>query len=83
LGTHFQTRSLSAEQIGDEVQKIATQDRLGSDQPHVTLYNDLGNVSFQCFESIPQNLNDLVNLIAKAKRENLKIKAIGAFYAFS
>lgn len=49
----------------------------------VTLQNNIGTVSFQCFVSTPNNLDDLVQIMAKAKRENLNVKAIGGFYAFS
>jgi hypothetical protein len=54
-----------------------------SDSNKVTLHNQLGNVSFECFPRTPNNLGDILEVMAQAKRENRNVKAIGGFYAFS
>ena len=56
---------------------------VGGDGDKVTLKNHLGNVSFQCFLETPKNLDQLMQVMVKAKQANLTVKAIGGFYAFS
>jgi len=75
---HLLTEFLPARTIEADVKKAVT----GRDK-EVTLQNHLGNVTFESFVSTPNNLSELVQIIAKAKRENQSIKAIGGFYAFS
>jgi hypothetical protein len=54
-----------------------------ADSNKVTLNNNLGNVSFKCFPRTPNNLDDILKVMAQAKREKQNVKAIGGFYAFS
>jgi hypothetical protein len=56
--------------------------RLGGEEK-VTVQNYIGNVSFECIVSTPKTLDDLLNVMAKAKRENLNVKAVGSFHAWS
>jgi hypothetical protein len=67
-----------ARNIEADVKKIVAKDK-----GEVTLQNNLGNVSFRCFVSTPKNLDELGQVMGKAKREKLTVKAIGGFYAFS
>jgi hypothetical protein len=53
------------------------------DGDEVTVSNVLGNVSFKCEVSTPHTLDELSQLMAKAKTENKKVKAAGGFFAFS
>jgi hypothetical protein len=55
----------------------------GGNEPRVTVKNYLGNVSFQCIVAEPANLDELVQVIAKAKRENMDLKPAGSLRAFS
>ena len=76
---HLLTELFAALTIEADVKQAVA----GNHSGEVTLQNHLGNVSFQCFVSTPHNLNELVQVMAKAKRENQSVKAIGSFYAFS
>jgi hypothetical protein len=53
------------------------------DEKKVTVTNHLGNVSFKCIVSNPGTLPELVEVMARAKRENQKVKAAGSFHAWS
>jgi hypothetical protein len=53
------------------------------DEPRVTVKNDLGNISFQCVVAEPTNLDELVQVIAKAKRKNMSVKAVGTMHSWS
>jgi hypothetical protein len=75
---HLLTEFLPARSIEADVKKAVAGNR-----DKVTLQNHLGNVTFKCIVSTPHNLSELVQIIAKAKRENQSVKAIGGFYAFS
>lgn len=74
LTEFFPARSIEA-----DVKKAVA----GNRDEEVTIQNHLGNVAFKCLVSTPHNLSELVEIIAKAKRENQNVKAIGGFYAFS
>lgn len=52
-------------------------------EPRVVVKNDLGNISFQCIVTEPANLDEVVQIIAKAKRKNMSVKAAGSLRAFS
>lgn len=69
----------SASFIKPDVVKALSED----DTAKVTVKNDLGNVSFQCIVTEPANLDELVQIIAKAKRENMNVKPAGSLRAFS
>jgi hypothetical protein len=56
---------------------------LPKDEPTVTVKNNLGTVSWQCIEVTPNTLDELLQIMVKAKRENLTVKAAGAFRAIS
>jgi hypothetical protein len=73
------TGFLPAQTIEADVKQVVT----GDGDKEVTLQNHLGNITFKSFVSTPHNLDELVQVMAKAKREQLGVKAIGGFYAFS
>jgi hypothetical protein len=52
------------------------------DEP-VIVKNELGNISFQCIVEEPTNLDELLQIMAKAKRENMHVKPAGSLRAFS
>jgi len=41
------------------------------------------NISFQCIPESPASLDDLVQLMARAKKENKNVKATGSLHAAS
>jgi hypothetical protein len=53
------------------------------DETEVTITNDPGNISFKCIPESPTSLDELVQLMARAKRENRKVKAAGSLHAGS
>jgi hypothetical protein len=64
--------------IAPEMKKVLP----GADE-RVTVQNHLGNVTFQCIVRTPNSLDDLVQVMAKAKQENMNVKAVGSFHAWS
>jgi hypothetical protein len=53
------------------------------DEEEVTMQNYIRNISFECIVSTPKTLDDLLNVMAKAKWENLNIKAVNSFHIWS
>lgn len=53
------------------------------DPKATTVHNYLGNISFQCYVHTPTSLAELLATMAKAKKDNLKVKAVGAFHSWS
>ena len=49
----------------------------------VTVHNYLGNISFQCTVKEPKNLEELVDVMVKAKQEKQNVRAVGAFHSWS
>ncbi len=49
----------------------------------VTVHNYTGNVTFQCYQATPSSLDELIAVMAKAKQEKLKVRAVGALHSWS
>jgi hypothetical protein len=72
--------SFAAHHIHDSVHKVLHEIHLSK---QVTVHNDLGNISFQCTVKEPKNLQELVDVMVKAKQEKQNVRAVGAFHAWS
>jgi len=74
-----------AERIAQTIEAEAKEAVAAARGTHqVTLENKSGTVSFKCDGSFnANNLDDIVQKMAEAKRKNLNVKAINGFYAFS
>jgi predicted solute-binding protein len=48
-----------------------------------TVQNYLGNIKFRCTVEKPSSLEELVAVMVKAKKEKKKVRAVGAFHAWS
>jgi hypothetical protein len=48
-----------------------------------TVHNYLGNIKFRCTVVKPSSLEELVEVIVRAKKEKQKVRAVGAFHAWS
>jgi hypothetical protein len=53
------------------------------DEEKVTMQNYIRNALFECIVSTPKTLDNLLDVMAKAKWESLNIKAVGSFHVFS
>ena len=72
--------TFAALHIYSDIKKVLHEVHL---RKQVTAQNYLGNIAFQCTIKSPRNLEELVDVMVKAKQEKQNVRAVGAFHAWS